>query len=162
MIHPRSCRAAFGLAALLGLAQPLSAQQPASPLPAWMAGCWREASAGHVVDEVWLSPAGDALTGMSRTVRNDTLRSWEQLVIRRAPAGLVLEAAPSNQPPASFAATLASDTLVVFENPSHDFPQIIRYQRRGRDSLIATVSGTIRDRQRTIEFDYARVACPGP
>lgn len=127
-----------------------------------MAGCWREASAGLVIDEVWLAPAGDALTGMSRTVRDDTLRAWEQMVIRRVPDGLVLEAVPSNQPPATFAATESSDTVIVFENPDHDFPQAIRYLLRGRDSLVATISGTVRDRPRAIEFEYARVACPGP
>lgn len=158
----RSSRAAVGLAALLGLAQPVAAQQTLSPLPRWMAGCWREASAGHVVDEVWLPPAGEALSGMSRTVRNDTLRAWEHLVIRRGPGGLLLEATPSNQPPATFVASESNDTLILFENPDHDFPQSIRYTRRGRDSLVAVVSGTIRDRQRAIEFNYARVACPGP
>ncbi len=162
MIPPRTSRAALGLAALLLLAQPVGAQQTLSPLPAWMAGCWREASAGLVIDEVWLRPVGDALTGMSRTIRDDTLRTWEQMVIRRVPDGLVLEATPSGQSPATFAATESSDTLLVFVNPDHDFPQTIRYLRRGRDSLLAVVSGTIRDRQRAIEFNYARVACPGP
>lgn len=162
MILLRSGRAVVGLAALLGLAQPAGAQQSSAPLPGWLAGCWREANAGTVIDEVWLRPAGDALTGMSRTIRDDTLRAWEQMVIRRIPAGLVFEAAPSGQAPAVFAATESSDTLIAFSNPDHDFPQTIRYQRRGRDSLVATVSGVIRDRQRAIEFNYARVACPGP
>ncbi len=162
MTQHRTSRAAFGLAALLGLAQPVGAQQTPVPLPGWMAGCWREASAGLIIDEVWLRPVGDALTGMSRTIRDDTLRAWEQMVIRRVPDGLVLEATPSGQPPATFASTEASDTLLVFANPDHDFPKTIRYLRRGRDSLIAVVSGTIRDRQRGIEFNYARVACPGP
>lgn len=114
-----------------------------------------------MIDEVWLPPAGDALLGMSRTVRNDTLRTFEQLVIRRGVNGLVLEAAPSNQPPASFLAAEVSDTLILFENLTHDFPQLIRYVRRGPDSLVAGVSGTVRERQRAIEFNYARVACPG-
>ncbi len=155
------CRAAFGLAALLGLARPSSAQQQPTSLPGWLAGCWREASAGQVIDEVWLSPAGDALLGISRTVRNDTLRAFEQMVIRRGANGLVLEATPSNQPPASFQAAEVSDTLIVFENPTHDFPQMIRYLRLGHDSLVAGVSGTVRERQRAIEYNYARVACPG-
>lgn len=161
MNHYRSCRAAFGLAVLVGLARPITAQQQPTSLPGWLAGCWREASAGQVIDEVWLPPAGDALMGMSRTVRNDTLRAWEQLVIRRGPNGVVLEAVPSNQPPTAFLAAEVSDTQIVFENLTHDFPQVIRYQRRGQDSLVAIVSGTVRDRQRAIEYAYARVACPG-
>lgn len=139
----------------------MEAQQPQAPLPGWLTGCWREANAGQVIDEIWLPPAGDALVGMARTVRSDTLRSWEQLVIRRGSNGLVLEATPSGQPPAAFLAAEVNDTVIAFENLTHDFPQVIRYQRLGRDSLLAVVSGTIGERQRAIEFDYARVACPG-
>jgi Domain of unknown function (DUF6265) len=110
---------------------------------------------------VWLAPAGGTLLGMSRTVEADSTRNWEHLVIRPGTAGLVYEASPSGQPPAAFLATLVSDTAAAFENLTHDFPQEIRYLRRGMDSLTAVVSGEMRERVRTIEFHYVRAACPG-
>lgn len=150
------------LLALLSFAGTLSAQQttPAS-LPGWMAGCWRQVQADRVIDEVWLAPAGGALVGVSRTVDGDSLRTWELMVVRAGPNGLVFEATPSGQPPGAFLASAVSDTAVAFENLTHDFPQLVRYTRRGADSLLATISGVVRDRQRTINFAYARSACPG-
>lgn len=141
---------------------PLAAQQTNSvETLGWFAGCWRQVGAGTVVDEVWLLPAGGTLVGMSRTVRADSTRAWEHLVIRTGPSGLVYQAAPSGQPPAEFVASQVSDTLALFENPNHDFPQQIRYTRRGVDSLVAIVSGTVRERTRAIQVQYGRVACPG-
>jgi hypothetical protein len=52
-----------------------------------------------------------------------------------------------------------SDTMVVFENPAHDFPQRVGYQRRGADSLVAWIEGTMQGQARKIEFPYARATC---
>jgi len=145
--------------ALAGLPRGLAAQQAAPP---WLAGCWRQVEAGQITDEVWLGRAGGALVGMSRTVENDTLRTWELMVIREGPNGLTFEAMPSGQSMAVFLAGTMTDSVIAFENLTRDYPQEIRYTRRGADSLIAVVSGTIHDRQRAIEFHYARVACPAP
>ncbi|MEO8139610.1 MAG: DUF6265 family protein [Gemmatimonadota bacterium] len=145
------------LFALGGFAPEVAAQQPAPP---WLAGCWRQAEAGQITDEVWLPRSGGALLGMSRTVENDSLRSWELMLIREGPNGLAFEASPSGQAQATFLASAVSDSAIVFENLTHDYPQVIRYARHGADSLTAVVSGTIHDRQRAIEFHYARVSCP--
>lgn len=127
-----------------------------------MSGCWRQLQAGDLVEEAWLAPAGGTMVGISRTIERDSTRSWEHMLIRAGTVGgLVYEAAPSGQEAAAFLATLVSDTAVVFENLTHDFPRQIRYQRVGGDSLLAVISGTVRERVRTIEFRYARAACPG-
>jgi hypothetical protein len=127
-----------------------------------MAGCWRQIQAGQVIDEVWLAPAGGALIGLSRSVEGDSLRNHETMLVRARLNGLVFEASPSGQPPAVFMATVVTDTSILFENPTHDFPQAIRYARHGEDSLLAMISGTVRDRQRSINYAYARAPCPGP
>jgi Domain of unknown function (DUF6265) len=114
------------------------------------------------VEEVWLPPAGGMMLGMSRTVQDDTVRTFEQMVIRQGENGLLFEAAPSGQLPAAFLAGAVSDTEVVFENLTREFPRRIRYLRLGADSAFAQVSGEVRDRVRTIEYRYARVPCPGP
>jgi len=146
--------------AVLLLASPGEAQQPAAQLPAWLPGCWRQVDAGQIVDEVWLGPGGGSLLGMSRTVEGDSVTGYEFMLIRPGASGLVLEATPAGQPPAAFLASAATDTSITFENLTHDFPQVIRYARKGVDSLLAMISGTVRDRQRTIHFSYRRVSCP--
>jgi hypothetical protein len=144
------------------LASSLEAQQPAVALPTWLSGCWRQVDAGQIVDEVWLAPAGGSLLGVSRSVEGDSIRGYELMLIRPGTNGLLLEASPARQPPAAFLASAVTDSSLTFENLTHDFPQVIRYARRGGDSLLAMISGTVRDRQRTINFAYGRVSCPGP
>lgn len=145
---------------LLLASQALEAQQVTTL--GWMAGCWRELDAGVMVEELWLAPAGGTMIGMSRTIEGDSTRSTEQMVIRPAVSGgLVFEASPFGQAPGAFLAATVTDTLVIFENLTHDFPQQIRYSRLPGDSLLATISGTVRERLRTITFRYSRSACPG-
>jgi len=61
---------------------------------------------------------------------------------------------------ADFEAKTTSDTMVVFENPAHDFPQRIIYRRRGTDSLLARIEGTVNGQTRAIDFPSARTRCP--
>jgi hypothetical protein len=50
--------------------------------------------------------------------------------------------------------------MVVFENPQHDFPQKIGYQRVSPDALLAWIEGTDKRETRRIE-SYRRATCPG-
>jgi hypothetical protein len=128
----------------------------------WISGCWRQSGGGgsRVIDEQWMSPLGRTMLGMSRTVRGDSLLEFEHLQILERSGRLVYHAEPSGQPPADFIASTMSDTLVVFENPEHDFPQRIIYRRRGADTLVARIEGTRNVQTRGIDFPYARVGCP--
>ena len=146
------------------LAHPAVTQQPSMRIGqlSWIAGCWRESGRGgnRVVDEQWMTPSGGTMLGMSRTVRNDSLLEFEHLQILQRAGVLIYHAEPSGQPPADFVASTVSDTLVVFENPQHDFPQRIIYRRRGTDTLVARIEGTRNGQTRGFDFPYARVACP--
>jgi len=104
---------------------------------------------------------GNSMLGMNRTVRNDSLVGYELVIIREGSNGLVFEAHPSGQPTAFFPALVLSDTLVVFENPEHDFPQRIGYELSGADSLMAWIEGSSGDATRTVDFAYERARCPG-
>ena len=127
----------------------------------WITGCWRQSSGGggRIVEEQWMSPRGGIMLGMSRTVRGDSLVEFEHLQILERSGRLVYHAEPSGQPPADFVASTVNDTLVMFENPEHDFPQRIIYRRRGTDTLVARIEGTRNGQTRGIDFPYLRAAC---
>ena len=82
------------------------------------------------------------------------------MIIRPVNGALAFEASPRGQATALFPVVEFTDSTIAFENPEHDFPQRIRYARRSGDSLFAAISGTARGRARTINFEYARTACP--
>jgi len=126
---------------------------------AWLQGCWELVSPERTVEEVWLPPRGDSMLGLSRTVRGDSLSEYEFLVVRERGDHVTYEAHPSGQPATVFLSSSVSETAVVFENPEHDFPQRIGYQRSGTDSLLAWIEGTRDGRVRRIQFAYRRTRC---
>lgn len=127
----------------------------------WLQGCWELVSPERTVEEQWLPPRGGSMLASSRTVRGDSLSEYEFIVVRERGERIAYEAHPSGQPPAVFLSRSVSETSVVFENPQHDFPQRIGYQRSGPDSLIAWVEGTQAGRVRRLQFAYRRTACAG-
>lgn len=128
---------------------------------AWLTGCWESRSPRDTVEEQWMAPRGRTMIGMGRTIRGDSLFEFEQIVLRERDGRLVYEAHPSGQARASFTSTTVTDSSVVFENLQHDFPQLVGYDRRGTDSLIAWIEGPRGGQMRRIPFPYARVRCGG-
>ena len=126
---------------------------------AFMAGCWRLEGGGRTTEEHWLAPAGGSLMGISRTVAGGKTVEYEFIQIRDLPEGLTYIAKPSNQPEARFTISSKTADEIVFENPTHDFPQRIRYKRVGVDRLHARIEGMMNGKSRGMDFPYARVAC---
>jgi hypothetical protein len=151
-------------AAIAACAPGASHAQPASGIAgaAWLQGCWEAASPRHTIDEQWMAPHGGGMLGMSRTVRGGRLVAHELIVLRELDGGLAYEAHPSGQPATAFLSVTVSDTVLLFENPAHDFPQRVGYRRIGTDSLLAWIDGNAGGEARRVEFRYARVACGGP
>jgi hypothetical protein len=125
---------------------------------AWLQGCWEAVSGERVVEEQWTAPRGDGMVGLSRTLSGSTLTAYELLVLREQGDRLTYQAHPSGQPSAVFASVTVTATSVVFENPQHDFPQRIGYERKG-DGLLAWIEGEQKGKVRRVEFPYRRTAC---
>ncbi len=134
-------------------------QQPDVGRLAWLGGCWRLEAGTRITDEQWMAPAGGAMLGMSRTVRDGKLVEYEHLTITNVDGRLGYTANPSGQAENTFWLVQANDTTAVFADPEHDFPQQLTYQRTRPDSLVVTIAGPSRGERREIAFRYRRVAC---
>jgi uncharacterized protein DUF6265 len=109
-----------------------------------------------------MAPRGGTMLSMGRTLRAGKLIEYELVLLAPDSSGaLTYQAHPSGQSSASFRATQVTDTLLLFENPSHDFPTSIGYRKRSADSVIAWIAGMVNGQERRREFRYARVACGG-
>jgi hypothetical protein len=130
---------------------------------AWLTGCWQQTGARGTSEEHWTRPAGGTMLGVSRTVRKvadrDTTTEYEFARVFARDGKLVYGVLPSGQRYTEFVQTELSDSSVSFGNPSHDSPQFVRYARRGSDSVIARIDGTIQGRARAVEYKYARMSC---
>lgn len=150
------------LASFLCVADVGFAQQATVDRVAWLQGCWRSTRGESTIDEQWMAPRGGAMLGMGRTVRGSKLVEYELVLITEQEGRLAYEAHPSGQPTATFMATTATDTSVVFENPQHDFPQRVGYRRNGADALDAWVEGQADGKSRRVDFAYQRARCDAP
>ena len=106
-----------------------------------------------------MRPEGGLMIGGSRTVVRDVAREFEHLRLEATPAALTYVAQPGGRAATRFRASLVSDTLLVFEDPTHDFPQRIRYRRIRADSLEARVEGGEGATARGFDFPMRRVGC---
>jgi hypothetical protein len=138
----------------------LAALAPASQVDrlAWMAGCWSLRSGTAIIEEHWTQPAGGAMLGLSRTLKDGRMVFHEFMRIEEQGSALVFTARASATPVA-FRAAVANESEVVFENPAHDFPQRITY-RRQTGALDATLEGKDRGKERMQRFPYTRAVCP--
>ncbi len=121
---------------------------------AWLEGTWVSASGQRTVEEHWTSAAGGVMFAVSRTLAGDRLVEFEYLRIVERGGGLFYVAQPKGQPPTEFAATQVSPTSVRFENPQHDFPKVIRYEKRADGTLRAAIAGAAG--QREMSWVYVR------
>jgi hypothetical protein len=99
------------------------------------------------------------MVGMARTVRGGVATGYEFLRLRMMDGALTYSAHPSGQEPTDFRATEVSTERLRFENPSHDFPKAIEYERVRSDSLIARVYGEVRSADPAFTILYSRAPC---
>ena len=108
-----------------------------------------------------MAPAGNALLGMSRTVRGGRTVAHEFMRIVDGTDGLAFIAMPSAKPSASFRAIRVELRRVTFENPDKDFPQRVIYESPDDDTLIGHIEGRQDGRERRIDYPMKRAPCPG-
>ena len=125
----------------------------------WLAGCWELSRGNRTTLEMWMPPAGGVMLGSSRTVVGGVPREWEQVRLSVRDGHVIYTANPSGQPMAEFVAAAITDSGFTVENPAHDFPQRIIYQRRGADSLVARIEGTTSSGPRVVDYPLRRARC---
>ena len=129
--------------------------KPALDALAWMAGAWSGSSGGIEMEEQWTVPKGNSMIGMHRDVGKGRTLGFEFLRIEQQGDAIVYWSMPNGRSPATpFPLREVSGTRVVFENPTHDFPQRIIYWKDGAD-LRARIEGTQNGKEGSQEWRWS-------
>ncbi len=111
----------------------------------WMLGEWEKTDSLGTLREIWERLDDSTYIGLSYYIQNkkDTLHN-EQVELMQNGEHLIYSATikgENNDSPIPFQMTKDEDSLLVFENPKHEYPQKIQYKLKKNGSLVATVSG---------------------
>lgn len=152
---------------------PIKTENPTyvqSEIMNYLEGTWVNGNQYGEMHEVWTKENDSTFSGyvIARTfphpdsvdlvpVRTDTLEKI-QIEERRGVLYYIPAVADQNQGlPIKFKATVVSDSLTVFENPEHDFPTKISYQKIHEDSIVAKVSGVMNEQFIEEFFPFKRL-----
>ena len=126
----------------------------------WIVGDWTMSINGYTFHETWEQTSDTVLAGkgilldsignkvfneeLFITLHNDTL--WYQPTVSNQ----------NDQKQISFKVTHLAKDSVVFENPQHDFPQVITYVKTSDTSIHAFVSGYSKGEPRKDDFFFVK------
>jgi hypothetical protein len=126
----------------------------------WLLGSWENKSKKGFMNESWEKSSDSTFAGRTFFVEGkDTVMS-EKISIAETVKGFFYSPAVSNQnagKEVNFKMTTLNDSVMVFENAGHDFPQFIVYKKINNDSLLAEISGAQNGRVHTESFPMRRV-----
>jgi hypothetical protein len=96
----------------------------------WLSGCWEGRQGTAVIEEMWSKPAGTSMLGLGRTVKDNRTVSFEFMQFREENGSLFFLPQPQGGAQVRFPLKEMTRAKLIFENPTHDFPQRVSYERK--------------------------------
>lgn len=112
----------------------------------WLIGIWENKTDRGSVYESWTKLNENELSGKSYVLKGKDTIVFETMRIIKEDNNLFYiptVQGQNNDLPVRFSLKKITETELVFENPEHDFPQIISYTKTGKKSLVAEILGNV-------------------
>ncbi len=126
----------------------------------WLLGEWSNTSPEGTVVEKWAKQNDSTYLGNAFfVVEGDTVSS-EIVTLEQKGAELFYVPTLEDQNdgnPVTFKLSEITDTKMVFENPTHDFPQKITYSKVDAENIMAEISGTVDGEPQVHQFPMQKV-----
>lgn len=109
----------------------------------WLIGTWENKLQRGSIYETWIKTNEKEYSGKSYVLKNNDTIVFETIRLVEENNQLFYIPNVKDQnggKPVRFAAKTVSETQLLFENPKHDFPQVICYTKLGNDSLLAYIA----------------------
>lgn len=127
---------------------------------AWLIGTWENKTPDGSVYESWKKTSDKEFSGMSYIIEDEDTVVFETIRLVQEEGKLVYIPTASGEndgKPIRFALKEISDSKLIFENPKHDFPQMIRYTIKSENSLVAEISGILNGKKTKYSFPMKRL-----
>lgn len=126
----------------------------------WLIGTWANRTPNGDLYEHWTKISDFEFKGKSYSLKGKDTVIYTSMRLAQEQNNLIYiptVKAQNGGQPVRFPLKTISKTMLLFENPEHDFPQMISYTKIGRDSLVAEISGTYKGKQEKEIFSMTRV-----
>lgn len=124
-----------------------------------LAGCWKMITNKGTLYEHWYMVNDSVLQNISYLV-NGTDTIPQETVQLKIANGIIsytsTVANQNNQQPVIFILVKNENGKYVFENNAHDFPQQISYNLADKNTLNASISGTVKNKFSEMLFNFKR------
>lgn len=123
----------------------------------WLLGTWKRERKGKFYYEKWTAVSSTTFEGKGfvvRPIENDTIYTEDILITAMGGDIYYMPKVKENIYPITFKLTSSASGKLIFEKPSHDFPQRIEYERMENGDLKAVISDTARNQE--IDFKFNR------
>jgi hypothetical protein len=125
----------------------------------WFIGNWENVSKEMQMKELWKKENDSCFSAVSFvTVQKDTIFYEKVSLVQRKDSLLYIVSVreQNKEKPVSFYMTKSSENQLVFENPKHDFPNKIEYNKITNDSMLAKIYGIKDGKEISEDFPMKR------
>ena len=126
----------------------------------WLIGEWQHISSEGILTETWEKLNDSTYAGKSFfVIGKDTVSSETIRLEQRGKRLLYIPTVKdqNNEQPISFVQTSSSTKQMIFENPKHDFPQLISYTQTNKTALVAEISGVVNGKKKSQSFPMQKM-----
>jgi len=125
----------------------------------WIIGSWEQKTDKGILTESWQRQNDSVFVGSCYFINeSDTLHSETILLEQRADS-ITYSAnvkGQNNDKAVPFRLTTANTNSLVFENPAHDYPQKIVYQKSKSNGLLVTISGILHGKKSVEKYNFSK------
>lgn len=126
----------------------------------WLIGTWENKTSRGSIYETWSKVNDTEFSGKSYALKERDTILFESIRLVQEEGTLFYIPTVKKQNaglPVRFALKVTTDTTLVFENPQHDFPQMISYTKIDKTHLIAEISGVKNGQARKQVFPMQKI-----
>lgn len=121
----------------------------------WLEGTWKGKVDSVAFAEIWKRVDDSTFSGTGMVISGQDTAIVEQLQLALRNDTIYYIATVSGQRVVFTMTSMTADRY-VFENPAHDFPQVITYTKVSEDSLVAEITGMVKGERRREVFKMVK------
>lgn len=125
----------------------------------WIIGSWEQQTDKGIMTETWERKNDSLFVGSCYFINESDTLHTETILLEQRADSITYSAkvkGQNNEKAIPFTLTTAITNALVFENPTHDYPQKIVYQKNKTNGLLVTVSGILHGKKSVEKYKMTK------